>query len=234
MRRIVQDAFLQWTTVDCGNGEKPSIVVDMFPDVNCTNVAEITGDAGYKSSGPNYNLWVFRDSDWPPEYVEDGALAITLTQFDPKTGEIYDSDVELNSQDFDFTTGLDFVDFDLPSVVQHESGHFLGLGHPEASVTYAVMLGGLGEHVVRRALQPDDVLGMCAAHPPGKLDPNCDPEPRHGFSTECEFDKGCCTVAPGRSASRRGSWVALVGVMLTAAARLRWKSKTGKAARGYV
>jgi len=47
-------------------------------------------------------------------------------------------------------------------------------------------------------LTQDDIDGICHAYPPGTLDPNCDPEPRHGFSTECTLEKGCCTVAPGR------------------------------------
>ena len=119
------------------------------------------------------------------------------------------------------------MDYDLPSVVQHESGHFLGLAHtdqPDALST--VMLPNLDQTVVRRTLQPDDIQGMCAAHPPGTPNPNCDPEPRHGFSTECEFnDKGCCSVAPGRSANHRGSWgTLLLGVALTAAARRRRNS----------
>ena len=68
---------------------------------------------------------------------------------------------------------------------------------------------GLGETGLR-TLEQDDIDGICAAYPPGKLDPNCDPEPRHGFSTECSYDKGCCTVAPGRSNGRQSSRGALV------------------------
>ena len=60
MRGIVQKAFENWTKADCGNGQVPNFVVDSFPDVNCTDV---TGDAGYKSTGPNYNIWIFQDTD---------------------------------------------------------------------------------------------------------------------------------------------------------------------------
>lgn len=225
MRNIVHNAFQQWTSADCGNGEKPNFVVDIFPDVNCTNAAAMTGDAGYKSAGPNYNLWIFRDTDWPPEYVEDGAIAITLTQFSQTTGEIYDSDVELNSQKFNFTTDLSNVDCDLPSVVQHEAGHVLGLAHTDAlESSSAVMLPSLDTHIVRRALQPDDILGICSIYPPGQLNPNCDPEPRHGFSTACDFDTGCCSIAPGRTTRHPVSGIALVvGVFLTAAIGRRKK-----------
>jgi len=217
MRSIVQDAFNQWTFVDCGNGSHPNFEVVTFPDVYCTDV---TGDSGYKPAGPNYNVWIFRDYDWPYDNVGDeGAIAITTTQFSPTTGEIFDSDVEFNSWGNIFTIGLALPaldEMDLPSVIQHESGHFLGLAHSQLDT--ATMFASLSNgDSTRRTLEQDDVDSICAAYPPGKLNPTCDPEPRHGFSTECEFEKGCCTVAPGRSTGRHGSWGALlVGLCLTA------------------
>jgi hypothetical protein len=221
MRSIVQDAFNRWTSADCGNGEHPNFVVDTFPDVNCTDV---TGDSGYKPTGPNYNVWIFRDNDWPFGAVDEGAIAITTTQFSATTGEIYDSDVELNSLGNNFTTGLDRVVMDLPSVVQHEAGHFLGLAHSlvDTATMYALITPG---DSTRRTLDPDDVSSICAAYKPGKLNPYCDPEPRHGFSTECEFDKGCCAVAPGRSTGRQGSWGALLVSLFLAAAAFRRKNR---------
>ena len=200
MRQIVQDAFKQWSSVDCGGGQTPSIVVDTFPDVNCT---EVLGDAGYKPLGPNYNVWIFRDDSWPLGAVAEDTIAITTTSFTVEDGVIFDADVELNSFGQNFTTGLDIVDIDLPSVVQHESGHFLGLAHSastEATMYFSVKSGDL----TRRSLSPDDVAGICAIYPSGNLDPNCDPEPRHGFSTECTFDKGSCTIAPGHKGRHRG------------------------------
>ena len=219
MRQVVQDAFKQWTSVDCGGGT-PNFVVDMFPDVNCTAV---TGDKGYKTTGPNYNVWIFHDSNWPPEYTEDNAIAITTTQFSPTTGEIFDSDVELNSVPTAniFTTDLGLVRTDLPSVVQHESGHFLGLAH--STLDAATMFPSLPPgDASKRTLEADDIQAICAAYPPGKLNPNCNPEPRHGFSTECDFQKGCCTVAPGRSSGRHGSWgTMLVGALFAIGASSR-------------
>ena len=199
MREIVQSAFNQWTTADCADGTgHPNFVVDTFPDVNCTDV---TGDNGYKSTGPNYNVWIFRDNGWPYDATDESAIAITTTQFSPDTGVIYDSDVELNSNSPNFTfTTTDpplNVGMDLASVVQHEAGHFLGMAHSQ--VPNATMFPSLGVgDVTRRILTQDDIDGICNAYPPGTLDPNCDPEPRHGFSTECTLEKGCCTVAPGR------------------------------------
>ncbi len=212
MRSIVAKAFENWTTADCGNGT-PNFQVDMFPDVNCT-------DVGYKTTGPNYNIWIFHDTDWPYGNVDESAIALTTTQFAPDTGIIYDSDVELNSEGQTFTTGLDVIGMDLPSVVQHESGHFLGLAHstyPTATM-YAYLDAG---DASLRTLDPDDVDAICATYPPGNLDPTCDPEPRHGFSTECEFDKGCCTVAPGHRNRRAGLALVAAGLVLAAALRRR-------------
>jgi len=222
LRDVVEMSFKQWTTADCGGGTHPNFVVDLFPDVNCTDV---TGDAGYKPTGPNYNLWMFDDDDWPHGAAGEHAIAITTTQFDVNTGLIFDSDVELNSDiqasEFQLTVGDANVGYDLWSVVQHESGHFLGLSHSD--VSFATMFATLGPNeLAKRALSQDDIDGICNAYPPGTLDPNCDPEPRHGFSTECTFEKGCCTVAPGRvNRARRLTESLIVGAFLVVAVRRR-------------
>jgi hypothetical protein len=223
MRQIVEKAFVNWISVDCGGGTNPKFSVDIFPDVNCT---EVTGDKGYKPTGPNYNIWIFHDTNWPPEYVEDNAIAITTTQFSPTTGEIFDSDVELNSEANIFTTDLAQAQTDLPSVVQHESGHFLGLAHSQVDAATMFPSLAIGD-ATKRTLEQDDMDAICAAYPPGKLNPNCDPEPRHGFSTECEFQKGCCTVAPGRSSGRHGSWgTILLGALVAIGASSRRRRRT--------
>ena len=75
----------------------------------------------------------------------------------------------------------------------------------------------------KRILDPDDVKAICAAYPPGKLDPNCDPEPRHGFSTECSLPAvSSCAMAKTPSSRGYGSWgELLVGLLLTTVAARR-------------
>jgi hypothetical protein len=221
MRDIVNSAFQQWTNVDCGGGKHPSFVVDMFPDVSCTDVK---GKHEYNRAGPNYNLWMFQDDGWDFDDIDaESAIAITDVQFDPFTGEIHNANVFLNSFAKNFTTDPNNADFDLPSVVQHESGHFLGLAHSPVRMS-TMWPYSFETDTSLRTLDPDDVLGMCAAYPPGNLDPTCDPEPRHGFSTTCELAKSSCSLAPARGASRHNAgFVVIAGAMLAAIGyRRRW------------
>jgi hypothetical protein len=182
---------------------------------------DVTGDAGYKEKGPNYNIWIFQDTVWPYDTVGENAIAITTTQFHPVTGEIYDSDVELNSLNNVFTMSETNVNIDLPSVVLHEAGHFLGLAH--SSLFSAVMSPTLGQgDASRRNLDPDDVQGICSAYPPGPLNPSCDPEPRHGFSNECDAPNASCAVSWGKARQKNKSGAAfLAGLLMVAACSRR-------------
>src|SRR5262249_7789043 len=136
---------------------------------------------------------------------------------------IYDADMELNSADNDFTTDDTNVDFDLLSILTHESGHFLGLAH--SADIHAVMFPDYMEHTTNlRTLTADDIAGICAIYPPGDIPSDCDDAPRHGFSPLCGVDQppggtdggtgGCCTVTPG-GATSEGGWTG-VGAALVA------------------
>jgi len=219
MRSKVNEAFTRWTSARCdGNGATPRFTVDLFPDVRCVDV---TGDSGYKEKGPNYNIWIFQDTDWPYDSIGENAIAITTTQFHPTTGEIYDSDVELNSRDNTFTLAQTNVQIDLPSVILHEAGHFLGLAHssePSAVMSPTLEAGDAS----RRQLTPDDIQGICSVYPPGPLNPSCDPEPRHGFSTECEATSTSCAVSwRRRPPQHEAGALFLAGLLMVAACRRR-------------
>jgi hypothetical protein len=206
MQTLVARAFDTWLAVDCGGGRTPGIAVQTYPQVTCN---EIT----YNTDGPNQNVWFFRDTDWPYTGDGDRTIAITMVTFNWKTGEIMDVDVELNSYARDFSTQTGQGDEDLLSVIQHESGHFLGLAH--SSVAAATMYRFYSTGTTMRTLDGDDAKGICTVYPPAALEENCDAEPRHGFTTECSDppEKGCCSVAAGKGPRRGG----LVAVLLPAA-----------------
>ena len=103
-------------------------------------------------------LAIYKHDDWFDD-VSNSALAIT--QFFGKrvnTGTQYEylelihADIILNFKEFSFgISDKSFEDYDLPSVVLHELGHFLGLGHSGYSET-SVMVPYLDVGVEKREL----------------------------------------------------------------------------------
>jgi len=192
---VVINAFKRWVDVVCDeDGNHPSISLADFGKVSC-NKPE------YNKTQPNQNVITFHDGKWP--YEENGGadtLALTTVYFNPDTGEIYDANIELNSNEANFVLDASEADFqheDLNAVLTHEIGHFLGLSHstdPNATMFSSYELG-------MSTLEADDMAAICASLPPGRPtgDPGNPPgQPRHGFSTECaDPDGGCCSSTIG-------------------------------------
>lgn len=210
---IVRMSFDNWQKADCPDGGQPNMTVETYAQVDCA-------EARYNQGGPNQNVWLFRDDAWPHAGDGDRTIALTLVSFQRNTGEIYDVDVELNSFQRTFTLETTGNGDDLQSVVQHESGHFLGLAHSDNSE--ATMWSNYNGSVDMRTLEPDDAAGMCAAYPPvAKKAASCDATPRHGFSTQCtKSDEknwlGCSLGHIGTSTSRlaTGLWLAALSVLM--------------------
>ncbi len=221
LERLVRTAFDNWEQARCADGGLPGVKVETYPQVDCT-------ETGYKSSGPNSNQWIFRDDAWPYEGTGDSALAMTRVTFDPNTGEIFDTDVELNSKNVQFTSDAAHPDMDLPSVLQHESGHVLGLSH--SSVYQATMFPSYSRfNITMRTLEDDDIAAICAAFPSAGAQSNCNAEPRHGFSTACS-EPGCCTLAPGRprAAGSAGLSILVAGGLGLLLAGMRRRGARGR------
>jgi hypothetical protein len=188
-------AMAVWSNAQCDGG-KLGIDSVPFPAVVCDQ-------AEYNTDGPNANLWVFRDEEWP--YADDGrTLALTLVTFNVKTGEIYDADVEVNSHAamLSHEGGAS-----LAEIATHEAGHIYGLAH--SSDPHAIMYPNYSALAgISAELTDDDRAGVCSIYPPSSASKSCDPTPRHGFSAECggAVSSGCAMTPLARRQS--SSWAA--------------------------
>jgi Matrixin len=221
---VMKQAFASWTTAACPGGGTPRMQVTEAAPAICDQHE-------YNQTAGNANIILYHDDAWPYE-GSPNTLALTTVTYALDTGEIYDADMELNSADNHFTIGDTDVDFDLLSIVTHETGHFLGLAHSHDM--NATMWPDYVEHSTNlRDLSPDDIAAICDVYPPGPAITDCDPTPRHGFSTLCADAQptasgACCTVAPGVDGGSgggrgplAGTLAALGGVLLVSRRRKR-------------
>lgn len=205
---VIAYAFEKWASVDCGGGEAPSFRVKDSGTVDCSK-------AEYNQIDGNSNTFMFRDKDWPYHNAID-ALALTTVTYNVETGEIYDADVEVNTDQATFTTTpMPPTDAaDLEAVLTHEIGHFLGLSHSEVNAATMRAIGYQLGTIGLRTLAPDDVQGVCEIYPPGQsLSSSC--EPRHGFSKACGVNEesGCAIGGPSSSfAATAGGFFGMLGV----------------------
>jgi hypothetical protein len=215
-RAEVTAAAGRWAAADCGGGAAPSFHLVDYPD--CPHGAE------YNRTGRNANTVSFRTRWGDDAFHPPDAIAVTITSFVADTGAIRDADTEINLRSdanpsgFLFSTGApDPESADLPTILTHELGHAHGLAHSD--VTSAVMWFSAGRGEQRRALDADDVAGVCAIYPPGRGAP-CDPEPRGGF--ECA--PGCHCHAALASRTGAGATPAILALALAAIKRRRPRS----------
>jgi hypothetical protein len=235
LAEVVARSFTRWTSASCAgvetkDGARTSIDVRDLGPVTCNKV-------GTALSGPNTNVIVFRDDEW---LEKDGGrrdsekLAVTTVRFDPETGEIFGADMEVNTFDHVMVTEAPAPkEWDLASVMTHEAGHFLGMGH--SGERQAVMFTPFDQgRVSARELFADDVTGICEVYRPdgsravleGSITEGgaCDPVPRGGLQRDCEAtpEPAGCGVSPSIPAvNRRLGEVFAVALFATAALRMR-------------
>jgi hypothetical protein len=187
---VVSAAFVRWQHADCGNLTTPKITLEDRGPVACAKPE-------YNKTQPNQNVITFHDSPWPYTNAAIETLALTTVFFDPKSGEIYDANVEINTDTNTFVVvKSESPDvYDLNAVLTHELGHFLGLSHSD--VPGATMASSYDPDM--DTLADDDVAAICASLPPARMTTDST-EPRHGFSTECGQPAGCCASTVGGKA----------------------------------
>ncbi len=143
------------------------------------------------------NEVIVHTTDWPTA-LEPGAIAHTVVYL---VGDrIVEADIHLDAKDWTFA--LDGASTggtarDLRSVLTHELGHVLGIGH--STEPRATMDAGLPAGSAGRTLEADDLAAACALYPP---DPKA-PAAAHG----CDRDGLACPtgfICVGHACERAG------------------------------
>ncbi len=168
---------------------------------------------GFVTGGPNENVVVFRlkkctdmvasnDACWSAGTCGNNydcwdhsvtAIAITSTSYTPSSGRDLDSDIELNSPSFLFTTGIPVVT-DVQNTVTHEVGHVLGLAHINLAGSTMNARADSGE-TSKRTLDEGSKQFVCDAYPKGKPTKTCQiPVLTSGLGTPAKTTGGCSSV----------------------------------------
>lgn len=143
----------------------------LFRQVDCDDLMPPCSDP--RTCGDERDCW---------EHA-NGALAITTTSYEKNSGRISDSDIELNTPRFLFTTvsappcippffDTNCVASDVQNTATHEFGHVLGLSHsPSASSTMSA--SALPGETSKRSLDADSKKFVCEVYPAGQLARTC-------------------------------------------------------------
>jgi hypothetical protein len=216
---LVVSSFALWTAAECADGF-PAISVKSLAPLECAK-------REYNSEGPNSNAVIFRTDEWP--YAAE-AIGITTVTFDPETGRLIDTDIEVNI--IDGALDVDEVRY----VVTHEAGHYFGIDHSadRSAVMYPQSpSSSFGEAL---SLAADDLNAICLAYPTTRSVGACDFEPQRGFSPVCGGDiEGSCSLsrdAPNKpSGTGALAFVAALGALVLRAkgTRRRGANRLGMA-----
>jgi hypothetical protein len=231
----VDRALEAWAT-NCAGGEA-TIAFSAYKTTSCSR-------AVYNREGANANGIVFRDGGaWEHDNELGNTLGYTTVSFSVLTGEIYGADIELNNTDGQLGVPAAPGDYDLRSVVTHELGHVLGIGHTLDED--AIMYPSLPVEAERHSLGDDDRAAVCDVYAPERRTTKCSAVPRGGFTALCrdvtstpeEEPVDSCALRGGvgrqeptkdRSGPPRG-WLLGLGVLIGAWARRNAsRAKLGK------
>ncbi len=208
---VVRGAFATWTAADCGAGRHPALAFEDLGKIQCDLVE-------HNADRANANLFVFRDDTWPDAEARGDTFGLTTVHYNADTGQIWDVDVEINGTLGNITDADPEDGADLPSIVTHEVGHFLGLDHTRDDngvmfPTYAP--GG----AALRVLAPDDVNGICHVFPPNRYAESNDCRPQNGFSAVCGSEQkqplGCAFAGQSRAPVKLATLVATLLASVT-------------------
>jgi hypothetical protein len=159
---LVQAAYDQW------RDRAPCSTVPVFVHAGTTNDTSSTFP---ETPADLDNLVVFVTSadEWLALGQSPTVLASAFVRYAAATGEIIDADIAVNAASFVFSVDDAAPQWthDLLTVIQHETGHALGLAH--STNEFATMRDGYPEPTLRdpipgRSLATDDLDGICASY----------------------------------------------------------------------
>lgn len=131
----------------------------------CTyfSATNLGNTASKYNSNDNQNILHWISSSWPGSLGDvNSVIGVTPVVFSGNT--IYDADIVFNDVGFCWNDSGNGNCVDTKSIVTHEEGHFLGLGHSNVNgATMEPFYSGPGQG----SLAQDDKDGVCALYPSG-------------------------------------------------------------------
>lgn len=130
----------------------------------CPHVLPEGASAELVCGGPpvpadGHSALFFIESNWP---FGEEVIALTSVSYEAG-GRSVDADISFNGEHYAWSLGESEVHTDYESIVLHELGHLLGLGH--SSVADAVMSVDYDDGELARVLHSDDGLGLAHIYP---------------------------------------------------------------------
>lgn len=195
----VRLAFKRWTETICPNGKRTSLRFEEKPMLA----------ANIPRGKEPFGIY-FRDDRWPHQDSEE-TLALTSQLFGTESGDIFYSDIEINTVEKEFVLRDNVKKgFDLEAIITHEVGHYIGLDH--SNDISSIMTVSYCESDKRcegtsraaaRDLAADDVAAVCALFPPDRPNgeeaeaPGCSASPTTPKGGEAALGVGSAVVALG-------------------------------------
>jgi MYXO-CTERM domain-containing protein len=171
-RRAIKASFDQWN-------------LEHGTDIELTFEGTTTDtEPGFNRSGENTNLVTFEEEAWP---FEQTALAVTLTTFNTRTGELLDADIIVNGQHYTWGNGGEEAQHDLANSLTHEVGHFVGLDHSHQLEATMYPSAHPGE-LKKRDLSDDDTAGLFALYGNGEEFVGAGPDDPTALPGEEDFE----------------------------------------------
>jgi MYXO-CTERM domain-containing protein len=215
VQTAIDTSFATWENQICRDGELVDLVFTRWDSSTCQR-------AEFRNPGGNVNTIAFLDP-WENQCgieFSRNAFAVTIVWHNTTTGEIFDADMMINEALGPYARCPDSGcepgtpgnpgPVDLQSIVTHEAGHFIGIGH--SNVDGATMLPSSARtEVSKRTLAQDDIDAVCEIYPPGNLDASCNPNVVGGLDLNCEDDGPPNCTDPTPIPSSGGCSTAKVG-----------------------